>query len=526
MALTVCRYPQLPRLSWFVAYLPGRGEAVLYCGDGVETRGDAWIDGAWSGRYEDFSFAGEYIAGTAGRLTDGRLQLYPAYYGSDAVYTLVKKDLVCASNSLAFLLSGGGTSLSLSYPYYLRDFFSFLSGLPFHNVVVPTADGEKVKVLRFLPAEIGPSGMSFMDLPAEPEFTTFQQYRDRLVEIVRTVAENAADEGRRTPYPLLAPISSGYDSAASTIIARDAGCRDTISLTHGRFKKDRSTADDSGAPLAARLGMSSSEFPREYALREGDNCYIAEFLATGLSGEDIVLQPFEPRLRNVVLVTGNHGDVIWDRREKPTTVLRTADGGLCSLTEFRLRLGFIHLPVPFLCARRHPSIHRITNSPEMKQWWLSGSYDRPIPRRIIEEAGIPRGSFATRNKAIVTHSYRSGFGDSYLDGLVAEFARENQLSAKCKLILKIKEVYERRLLYLLRNKLIAVLRMDPSKFRPAPTMNQHGLKGMLSFLWAVDRIAGERYSGIRRAAEEFAGSEDDGSYSCPEWSYPTGDTSS
>lgn len=526
MPLTVCRYPQLPRLAWFVVYLPGRGAGVLYCGEGVETRGDAWVDGAWSGRYEDFSFAGEYIAGTAGELIDGQLRLYPAYYGSDAVYALLKKETVCASNSLALLLSAAGISLSLRYPYYLRDCLAFLNGLPFHNVEVPTGAGEKINIFRFLPARVGVSGISFMDTPVEPEFENFQQYRDRLVEIVRAMAGNASADGRRTRYQLLTPISSGYDSPACAVIAREAGCRDTFSITHGRDKDDRSTVPDSGASIAARLGMSCSEFPRQYSLREGDDCYIAEFLATGLSGEDIVYKPVESRLRNVVLVTGLHGDTIWGRRAIPNSVIRVTAAGMCSMTEFRLRVGFVHLPLPLLCARRHPSIHRISNSPEMKKWSVPAKDDRPIPRRIIEEAGVPRGSFARRKAAIQTISNRCGFSDRYIDGLITRFSRENQLSLKCRIILKLMELYQRRWLFLLRKRLLIYTRIDASKFRPAPTLSVHGLGGMRSFHWAVDRIIGERYSGIGGVAENFAGSEDGGSYSCPEWSPPAGDTSS
>jgi len=38
---------------------------------------------------------------------------------------------------------------------------------------------------------------------------------------------------------------------------------------------------------------------------------------------------------------------------------------------------------------------------EMAPWRLGSDYDRPIPRRILEEAGIPRQLFGTRKKAVV-----------------------------------------------------------------------------------------------------------------------------
>ena len=36
---------------------------------------------------------------------------------------------------------------------------------------------------------------------------------------------------------------------------------------------------------------------------------------------------------------------------------------------------------------------RISRSPEMGPWVVGHSYDKPIPRRILEEAGVPRGMF-------------------------------------------------------------------------------------------------------------------------------------
>jgi len=44
-------------------------------------------------------------------------------------------------------------------------------------------------------------------------------------------------------------------------------------------------------------------------------------------------------------------------------------------------------------ARQKTDIVRITESSEMDSWRLGNTYDRPIPRRIAEEAGVPRHLF-------------------------------------------------------------------------------------------------------------------------------------
>jgi hypothetical protein len=45
-------------------------------------------------------------------------------------------------------------------------------------------------------------------------------------------------------------------------------------------------------------------------------------------------------------------------------------------------------------------------APEMRPWTLGGDYDRPIARRILEEAGVARSAFAER-KRLVTPAYDS-----------------------------------------------------------------------------------------------------------------------
>jgi hypothetical protein len=79
-----------------------------------------------------------------------------------------------------------------------------------------------------------------------------------------------------------------------------------------------------------------------------------------------------------------------------------------SLTEFRLRVGFVHLPVPLLTYGAQPSLHRISNSQAMRPWRVRNPhYDRPIPRRLVEEAGIPRELFGRRKRAVTQPFYHN-----------------------------------------------------------------------------------------------------------------------
>jgi hypothetical protein len=84
-----------------------------------------------------------------------------------------------------------------------------------------------------------------------------------------------------------------------------------------------------------------------------------------------------------------------------------------SLGEFRRRVDFIHLPLPFVGALRHSDLHAIANSPELAPYSIGGGYDRPLPRRIAEEAGIARSAFGMAKKAtaLLFFNFQPGLSD-------------------------------------------------------------------------------------------------------------------
>jgi len=106
----------------------------------------------------------------------------------------------------------------------------------------------------------------------------------------------------------------------------------------------------------------------------------------------------EDKLTGSLFFSGRHGERYWgptarccrrDYRE-----LDDVDLSGRTYTEFRLRVGYVHLPLPYCGALHGPAIHRITHMDEMAPWRLNtGYYDRPIARRMAEEAGVPRECF-------------------------------------------------------------------------------------------------------------------------------------
>ena len=66
------------------------------------------------------------------------------------------------------------------------------------------------------------------------------------------------------------------------------------------------------------------------------------------------------------------------------------------LSESHLHQGYIPVPMTSYGIRHWTDLFRISNSDEMKPWSIGGDYDRLIPRRILEEKGLPRESFGMK----------------------------------------------------------------------------------------------------------------------------------
>jgi hypothetical protein len=75
--------------------------------------------------------------------------------------------------------------------------------------------------------------------------------------------------------------------------------------------------------------------------------------------------------------------------------------------------------VPAIGAGDPLEVGHLSRSAEMAPWSVGGDYDRPLPRRIVEEAGVPRTAFAQR-KLMVTPSYDAlGRGRIAVDGYLS-----------------------------------------------------------------------------------------------------------
>jgi len=234
----------------------------------------------------------------------------------------------------------------------------------------------------------------------------YQSYKALLLEGTRKVLENGADPARKPRYAPLASLSRGYDSTAAAVLARSAGCAEAFTYIDDRRADPKR---DSGASNARFfLGMRCKVYSRWQYLAL-DSRPEAEFGYN--AGNSIVpLAAVEAQLPGRILILGDSGDTIWDpKAAKVSNELSRSwmrfTLGLSSL-EFRLRVGYLAFAPPSIAARHNRIIHDIATSEAMRPWSVGGGYDRPIPRRIAEEAGLPRDRFGT-HKAASSHSHLS-----------------------------------------------------------------------------------------------------------------------
>ena len=392
MRLTFRPVETLPRLAWCAKMTRGTGEVEVCHGPWVETGDDYFFEGAWSGEFGKRDFDTKHSMGSGGRIVGGRLLVATPSHTLERIFVVKSNGTLGISNSLSFLLASTGDTVRRDALEYSVILSSITLGVRRYARWLRTCRHD-VRLYYHCNLLID-SGLRIVEQPKIPvrEFANYADYKSFLLDEIAAIHSNANDSRRRITYLPITTISSGYDSPAAAVLAKSVGCTEALTFSHARG--DQESVEDSGARIGSTLGMRTHVFDRLAYLHE-NNLPEIEFLGWGA-----LESAWAPYLERHVLFTGFHGDKVWDRNcETPSRDIVRGDPSGHNLGEFRLRVGWIHLPVPFVGGTSHPSIHRVSNSPEMEPWSLKNGYDRPVPRRLVEEAGIARSEFGTTKKA-------------------------------------------------------------------------------------------------------------------------------
>jgi hypothetical protein len=495
--------PSLPPLAWCTRVRRGEDRVELICGGGVELGDAAFFEGAWDGNFTAMDFTGAAaVFGSGARVHNNAITFVTPSHTCERLQWLRSADgqSRLISNSLCFLLAMGGEELDRESARYAHLFADIVHGIEHSPQRVRLAGGGELTLVYFRNFRVNRDlRVEYAQKSDAYSFATFGEYQRALEQTTQSVIANASDPARSASrYRALASVSSGYDSPACAVLAKRAGATRALTLTRARGADNTSDETDSGKPVGDALGLETREFSRlDY--QSSSAAPEAEFLATGMSGEDVNLLPFEGELGGSVFFTGFHGDKIWDKHIPPNSVLKRGDLSGASLSEFRLRVNFIHLPVPFIGGLHHPQLRALSNSSEMQPWSIGGEYDRPIPRRIAEEAGVPRHLFGQTKKA--TTSLLHVFGvDAMSPGAragIKQFIADHGLSKLAQMRFRLDELEHRACSMAARIlRKFRLLHFFPPLAHRTFNIHSHTALGPLPMCWAIESIIAERYQSI------------------------------
>lgn len=378
-----------PPLAW-VAHCPrGSNTVRVQHGRRVETRPEWFCEAVWAGEFSAGDFdQTDIVSGSGARWCDGALVFVPSGSTTDRLQYFQDETGLWISNSLCALLLAIGAQVDPTYPYYDVDFDSIMEGLHAFKRELATSRGP-VRFVYFHNLRWDGHEASERPKPlAARDFSSFDRFYAFLASSMQAFAENARDGRRAHPYELLCALSNGYDSPTVAVLARRAGCTKAFS-----FDVSREGTDDSGARIGQLLGLETTVISRD-AWRQVPLAEVP-FIAGAANAGEVIFKGAEALLGGTVLLTGL-GTSWGSSPPRPGSehLLRQEASGLC-LTEYRLHVGFLHCPVAFWGARQRQEIFAINESAEMQPWAFAGERPRgkPIPRRIVEEAGVPREWF-------------------------------------------------------------------------------------------------------------------------------------
>lgn len=401
----------LPKLAWLAEWIPSDSLVRVLHGRGVETTESFVVEGVWDGPFAAGDFHRcEHFFGSGVLVRDGCVYFVPSCALVDRLFYCEVATGILVSNSLALLLGFTGAELDPDHDYR-SETYAVLKGSDeydrtFH-VLHPTID-HFVQLYADILA-IDSRGVRVERRPRATAITTFHDYEERVTQSLARIRDNSIDPARTSRLDSFATISAGYDSPAVAALVRHVGVQTVFTSTRSNSGiprwVSRAAAVDDGGPIADLLGLVTVRLDSSRAALDDDEIF---YYAPSCAEPELVFFPMaryiERNCDSAVVFTGFHGDKMWDVNLSPkyqSVSIRRGDVSGVALSEARLKSGFIHAAVPFMYARNVADLVAISRSEEMRTWRVGGDYDRPIPRRILEEAGVPRAAFGTRKKAVV-----------------------------------------------------------------------------------------------------------------------------
>lgn len=401
----------IPVSAWCAVLKKEVEEIDVEIGTAIETTTDFFVQGVWDGNYSDGDFANAHFSCCTGGCINANKKIGGVIFSTpnhllEAIYGVITDNCIYLSNSLAFVLVKSDSELDPNYPDYQLDMCSSLFGIKRQRSISPLMRGKhinyfrgcNIKIDRLLNIEIEnkDSGLYFSD---------FQSYYHIVKKILSNLFKNAEDAHRHIKYNSLSTISRGYDAVASSVLAHQLGCNKVMT-----FNSPKKYSSDNGEEIAKRIGFTNIYLCDANKYFDNIDYVEAECISSGDVGSSIIFAAHKDLFRNSMIMMGVRGDSLWERchtnvnNNQDFTAGNTLQQTDHTFVETCLDVNAMWIPIPMIGADRWSDLARISNSEEMKTYSVRPNYDRPIPRRIAEEYGIPRDWFGLE---------KSGAGISY-----------------------------------------------------------------------------------------------------------------
>lgn len=399
--------------SWAVCFEKEESGVTIFAGSGVEKAPGWVVEGAWDDAFSESGLmAASFRAGSGAIFDSDRIQLFCPSHSLEGVFVFISSDSLWVANSMHLIVAKAKGAAPRQLDKVRDSVRTATRGkAEYSRKLYETETGTMFRLL-FGVVDIDRHTCEMFERTDPDEIISindFASYDKLLVGTVGRIVANARDTERSSPYrELITTCSSGYDSAACAAVAKRLGATRALTIRSGR-----GGSIDSGRHVAEALGLECREFERFgtsiEALGEGSKLQWLdasvtlpehrEFMASVGTSEDLYFAPFEPFLERAILLTGFHGDKVWSAGCASGPNLVRGDSSGSGLDVFRHRVGFINVPVPFIGAADHEGLANLFNAEEMKPWRIKSSYDRPLPRRLAESAGVPRDAFGRKKTA-------------------------------------------------------------------------------------------------------------------------------
>jgi len=374
------------------------------------------VEGVWANEFEKGNFhQSENFFGSGIRIKGDKVYFSTTSSPIDRLLFCEYKGMHLFSNSLILLLATTGAKLDVNHNYK-REVNSVCVSRKEYNRVFTVIHPEIQNFYQVFHENIifSKGKITFEYRYKKHDVHSYSQCLEYLNDILIKVKKNYESDQRKNIIKSFSMLSEGYDSTAVSALVRQFGVKSVFIANKMRSYIPRFKRDDEvevARRIAEKLGYDVLFLNNKRSDVSDDELY---FLATTYPkhhsgawselGLHKMAKYIETNCSVAVVFSGHHGDSVWDANisNKILDEIRVPGRPLGYCSEMRLKSGFINIPLPGILATDIKDIAKISLSSEMEPWRLHNSYDRPIPRRIAEEAGVDRNLFGMNKNFVAT----------------------------------------------------------------------------------------------------------------------------